>query len=519
MPATSPTKAASVTFVATFSQDVTGVTASNFSLSGTATGGIIGTPTKSNGGLTWSIVITGISSANGTLELNLQNNTGIDGAGAGAAAMTTTMFDGQTYTLDHTAPTVAANTGLVVAPSSTSTKIYSVQLNAEDPDFTASSITYTVTVGPKHGTLKLNGVPTTSFTQEDINEDLVSYVKAASSTGSDSFTFTLKDPLGNVGGAKVFTISSGTVKSASMIDGSGGTVTYIQFTNGTVYQQAGSAAPTLVTATPTLAISAGLDTTGAADVTVEYASSRALWTHTGTNENAGWTKLNVASTIAGLVPKMFVGGLDGLVDVVFTNNQLWQISLAHVGTPTLLAGNVKFVAVGVHGSGAGAVEASFIAYLDNGATNGGVKEYYVSGGVGNLVSVTTDDAYAISASLDLSDTADLILSSRNAAGVTDHSDWAYRGAPLSLITNSAVSSIAIDAAGDDFYVLQSGGILDEYQRGSSPTTVTLVSSPVLVTIVIVPNGNTDVADFLFANDTLWQISGLGGSLVYTPLAT
>ena len=81
-PAGQFTNLTSVTFLATFSEAVTGVNtnvAADFALTGTAiAGGKIGTPTTSNGGLTWSIPVTGLSStANGTVQLNLTHNTGI----------------------------------------------------------------------------------------------------------------------------------------------------------------------------------------------------------------------------------------------------------------------------------------------------------------------------------------------------------------------------------------------------------------------------------------------------------
>jgi hypothetical protein len=137
------------------------------------------------------------------------------------------------------------------------------------------------------------------------------------------------------------------------------------------------------------------------------------------------------------------------------------------------------------------------------------------------VLVTFDDAggwssHAISASQDLSDAADLIVSSRNAQGIIDHQVYGYRGTPNSLIevTSAAVTSVAIDAAGNDYYVLQSDGSVWEHEHGTAVTSafsvVTLTSSPVVA--VVVPNGvssdtaSTFVLDVLFANDSAWQIT-------------
>ncbi len=97
------TNAGSVTYTVTFADATLGLTASNFDLTGTA--GIadtnIGTPTTSDGGLTWSVPVTGLSGTDGTLVLNLVNNAGLD------HAATNLSFAGESYTLDHTAPTTA----------------------------------------------------------------------------------------------------------------------------------------------------------------------------------------------------------------------------------------------------------------------------------------------------------------------------------------------------------------------------------------------------------------------------
>jgi len=101
----SPTNATSVSWTVTFSEKVTGLKASNFALKSTPNSVVnIASVTSSDGGLTWTVSVTsGIASANGTLELDLANNTGVtDLAGN---ALTTSTINGQAYTLDHTAPT------------------------------------------------------------------------------------------------------------------------------------------------------------------------------------------------------------------------------------------------------------------------------------------------------------------------------------------------------------------------------------------------------------------------------
>ncbi|MCX6853842.1 MAG: hypothetical protein NTV80_02935 [Verrucomicrobia bacterium] len=100
-PATS--NLSTVNWTLTFAAANTGVTASNFSLSGAAaTGATVGTPTTANSGLTWNVPVTTGSTA-GTLTLNLANATGTT-----PGVSTTLPFAGQSYTMDKTAPTLVS---------------------------------------------------------------------------------------------------------------------------------------------------------------------------------------------------------------------------------------------------------------------------------------------------------------------------------------------------------------------------------------------------------------------------
>jgi len=94
-----PTNATTVNYTVTFSAAVTGLAASNFSL--TTTGGVsgtVGTPVAGSGNTTWTVPVNSIAGT-GTLTLNLANDTGL------SADITTTLpFAGETYTIDKTAP-------------------------------------------------------------------------------------------------------------------------------------------------------------------------------------------------------------------------------------------------------------------------------------------------------------------------------------------------------------------------------------------------------------------------------
>jgi predicted outer membrane repeat protein len=407
------------------------------------------------------------------------------------------------------------------------------QLMTTETGFSATQLTYTVKSMPTYGVFAKNGVALAvggTFTEDDINNGRVTFqntdVADAAPTGvTTSFTFTVTDPNGNSTSQQSFVINFGRVKAVSSVtDGSGHLSNYIQFENGTVYRTPPISLPLQqVVSIPTSAISAGTDNNRNADVTVEYASNDALWTYT----NSGKTQLVFAQeSAAGHTPLSIVAGLNGVVDVVFSDHLLWQANLASPTNPTLITANVKFVTIGVHGSGASAVEADYIAFLDSGTTNGGVWEHYVLPGSGaHWVNVTSLDVYAISASQDLSDTADLIVSNRNNSGIVDHQVYGWRGTVGSLteVTGVAVSSVTLDAAGNDYYVMQSTGGLYEHKAGlalSTPATPIVTPHPTAVGSVGVANGQTNVADILFANGTYWQVSGLSnGTDVFTQVAT
>ncbi|WP_295793682.1 cadherin-like beta sandwich domain-containing protein [Mucilaginibacter sp.] len=98
---TSPTNAASVNFTVVFGVAVTGVTASNFSL--TATGinnAIIGTPVTGDN-ITWTVPVS-TGTGDGTIQLNLANDTGLS-----VTISNSLPFNGQTYTIDKTAPSIS----------------------------------------------------------------------------------------------------------------------------------------------------------------------------------------------------------------------------------------------------------------------------------------------------------------------------------------------------------------------------------------------------------------------------
>lgn len=100
--------------------------------------------------------------------------------------------DSQTVTIDITAPPVqAVNLALNVDQNATAT-IGSSLLSVTDADTPAAQVTYTVTQTTAKGTLRRNGQPTSSFTQDDVNNGRISYANGGQS-GSDGFTATVSD--------------------------------------------------------------------------------------------------------------------------------------------------------------------------------------------------------------------------------------------------------------------------------------------------------------------------------------
>lgn len=97
----SVTNLPTVNWTLTFALAKTGVNASDFSLSGpAAAGATIGTPTTSDGGVTWNVSVT-TGSIDGTLTLN-----GLDAIEIIPGVPTTVPFE-QSYTIDKTAPTIS----------------------------------------------------------------------------------------------------------------------------------------------------------------------------------------------------------------------------------------------------------------------------------------------------------------------------------------------------------------------------------------------------------------------------
>jgi hypothetical protein len=110
---------------------------------------------------------------------------------------------------DTTAPLLIRANPLSVLVGATATISASSNLAFSDPDDFDSQLTYTIVIGPTNGTLLKNSSPTSSFTQADLDNGLITYHETASNVSSDSFTFSVSDLAGNsTGGQFQFQIST-----------------------------------------------------------------------------------------------------------------------------------------------------------------------------------------------------------------------------------------------------------------------------------------------------------------------
>jgi hypothetical protein len=91
---------------------------------------------------------------------------------------------------------LATNAGLVVQWGSGAAVIPTFALLTTDIDHAPAELVYTVTGGPSHGTLLVNSIPASQFSQADINVGLVSYAHNESPNFFDNFTFTVDDGIG-----------------------------------------------------------------------------------------------------------------------------------------------------------------------------------------------------------------------------------------------------------------------------------------------------------------------------------
>jgi ELWxxDGT repeat protein len=101
--------------------------------------------------------------------------------------------------LPNRSPVITANHAAQV-PAGATTTITSALLSANDPEDGHSGVVFNVTSPPTSGYLEFTtnpGVAITSFTQHDIDQQRLLYVRQPTGTADDSFKFTVSDADGN----------------------------------------------------------------------------------------------------------------------------------------------------------------------------------------------------------------------------------------------------------------------------------------------------------------------------------
>jgi len=180
----SPTKASTLTFGVTFSEPVTGLTASDFARTGTATGCVVNAPTGSGAG--YSVGVTGCSG--GTVILQLKAGTVADlSSNAGPTSPATA----STVTIDRTAPTTTAPLTALRSGASVSGTTIPILVSWSGAD------TGGATVAHYELSRSTDGGSTWSVISTSLTSP--SYVTSTGTTGTRRFRVRAVDSVGNVG--------------------------------------------------------------------------------------------------------------------------------------------------------------------------------------------------------------------------------------------------------------------------------------------------------------------------------
>ncbi|MGM0587392.1 MAG: invasin domain 3-containing protein [Bacteroidota bacterium] len=169
---------------------------------------------------------TSLSTTNTTTDANGEASSTLtlgDEAGSYEVTVSSGTLSDVTFTAtatpSNTDPTVATNTGLTLDEGTEKT-ISQTDLEISDAEQAAGNITYTVSAVPANGTLKLSGTDLAlndTFTQQDINDNKLSYAHDGSETTGDSFKFTAADGQGGSLAENTFNITVTAVNDAPVI--------------------------------------------------------------------------------------------------------------------------------------------------------------------------------------------------------------------------------------------------------------------------------------------------------------
>jgi len=140
-----------------------------------------------------------------------------------------------TVTIINTPPTLIHNAGITVNEGSSSNTITQSMLQVTDLEQTAGNLTYTITAMPANGTLYKNTTAlslagTHTFTQADIDSNILTYSHNGSETTADSVKFMVSDGDGGSISETTFAIAITPVNDQPLATG-------VQLSGTTVYGQ------------------------------------------------------------------------------------------------------------------------------------------------------------------------------------------------------------------------------------------------------------------------------------------
>ena len=183
------------------------------------------------------------SAALGITSVNLPNGASITDSNGNNANLT--LPAASTFTgleIDTTPPSLTHDSTLSLNAEQT-VAIPESSLQFDDNLSTHAQEIYTIVTAPQDGALLLSGSVSSSFTQANIDNGLISYRETVGGATSDSFTFTVTDAAGNSTAVEEFqfaitpvtTVSSG----QTLVVSSGQTDSGVNIVGGTVMVQSG----------------------------------------------------------------------------------------------------------------------------------------------------------------------------------------------------------------------------------------------------------------------------------------
>ena len=166
-------------------------------------------------------------------------NDGNDGDQGPGGAMTATGSVTVEITAVNNEQVLAVNQGITLAENSTGSIITQEMLETTDLDHAPQELVYSITSNVVHGTLRRNGVAlgvNDWFTQQDINDGMITYDHDGSENHVDSFSFSVDDGEGLAStGTFIITITPVNDHTPVITSDGGGAVATVNVAENTTY--------------------------------------------------------------------------------------------------------------------------------------------------------------------------------------------------------------------------------------------------------------------------------------------